>query len=329
MRSVAREQQKENKISFDCLMACAYFVCLPLTVITTPFGSMLKVVTMPLVALLTVRLLMGKSRITFNYVHLTYIIYVLYGVVQLSYYSSDRAVTTTRDMALGLLVFLLISIRIYNEREKELIDNIWIVVGIICIVAAVTSKEVVSEIEERAVIRIFGFEEDQNQFCSYFIMPCIISVKRIVEKRKLTPMYLILIMLMMYSILKTGSRGGMIGVVFGIFAYIMIGIKSIRARIAICISAAIVAGIVAFVIFPLLPESVTERYSVEKVVEDKGSGRFDIWEYLVTFTLKKPERIIFGRGSFHHTPFCSMLPIKLLKTALRTIPLCRYSTTRG
>ena len=34
--------QKE-KISAECILACVYFVCLPFTVVTTPFGSLLKV----------------------------------------------------------------------------------------------------------------------------------------------------------------------------------------------------------------------------------------------------------------------------------------------
>ena len=288
--------KNKDKISLDCIMACLYFVCLPLTVITTPLGSMLKVVTMPTVAVLSVRLLMGKSRLSFNYIHVGYTLYVLYAVVQMLYYQSEHSITTTRDMVLGLFTFLLISMRVYNNREKEFIENVWVIVGIICIVAAFTSTEVVSEVEERAVIKIFGYEEDQNQFCSYFIMPVLVCVKRIVEKRKLTPVYIGMILLIFYSILKTGSRGGLIGIVLGIFAYIIIGIKSVKTRVLICVATVLIGAIVMFVIFPLLPSTVTERYSVEQVAEDKGSGRFDIWEYLLTYTLKKPERIIRGSG---------------------------------
>ncbi|MBR0303864.1 MAG: O-antigen ligase family protein [Clostridia bacterium] len=286
----------KEKISLDCIMACLYFVCLPLTVITTPFGSMLKVVTIPTVAVLSIRLLMGKSRLSFNYIHVAYTLYVLYTVSQLLFFQSDRAVTTTRDMVLGLLTFILISVRIYNEREKEFIETVWLVVGVICIVAAFTSHEVVSDIEERAVIKIFGFEEDQNQFCSYFIMPAIICVKRITERRKLTPLYVAMILLIMYAILKTGSRGGLIGVVVGLAAYILLGIKGAKKKIIIFTCAILVACIVIFIIFPLLPASVTERYSIAQVKEDKGSGRFELWEYLLSYTLKKPERIIRGSG---------------------------------
>ena len=273
-----------------------YFVCLPLTVIITPFGSLLKLVTMPVAAVLSVRLILGKSRLSLNYVHFTYFLYLMYTILQLGMYRSDYTVTVTKDMVLGFLTFILITIRIYNDREKELIEDTWIVVGIICIVAAFTSKEVLSDAEERAVIKIFGFEEDQNQFCAYFIMPVIVSVKRIVEKRKLMPAYFVLLLLIIYSVLKTGSRGGLIGVVCGAFAFIFIGIKSVKAKIAICISAVLFAAIIVFAVFPLLPETVRERYSVERVAEDKATGRFEIWEYLVKHTLEKPERVIRGSG---------------------------------
>ncbi len=288
--------ESENKISLDCVMACMYLACLPLTVIITPFGSMLKLVTMPVAAVLSVRLLLGKSRLSLNYVHFTYFLYVMYTVLQLAMYRPEWTVTVTKDMVLGFLTFLLISIRIYNGREKEIIEDTWLVVGIICIFAAFTSKEVLSEAEERAVIRIFGFEEDQNQFCAYFIMPVIVCAKRIVEKRRLMPAYFVIILLIMYSVLKTGSRGGLIGVVAGVFAYILIGIKSIKAKIAICVSTVLLACIVVFAVFPLLPETVRERYSVERVAEDKATGRFEIWEYLVKYTLRKPERVIGGSG---------------------------------
>ena len=273
-----------------------YFACLPLTVVMTPFGSMLKVVTIPVAAILSVRLLMGKSRMSFNYVHFTYFIYVLYTILQLGMYRSEVATTVTKDMTLGLLTFILISIRVYNDSEKELIESVWVLVGIICIVAAFTSKEVLSDAEERAVIKIFGFEEDQNQFCAYFIMPVIMCIKRISEKRKFTPLYFLMILLMLYAILKTGSRGGLIGIVIGAFAYIAVGIKDRKTRIAIYISSILAIIIVLFVIFPLLPETVTERYSIARVAEDKATGRFEIWKYLVNYTLKRPERIIRGSG---------------------------------
>ena len=66
----------KEPISMDCLLACLYFVCLPFTIVTTPFGSLLKVVTMPVIAILGIRILMGKSELAFNYIQFFYAIYI-------------------------------------------------------------------------------------------------------------------------------------------------------------------------------------------------------------------------------------------------------------
>ena len=179
---MAEPAKKKEKISADCLLACLYLVCLPFTVVTTPIGSLLKVMTYPIVILLAVRYLMGKNELVFNYIHLFYTLYILYSVGMLLVYNDTMAMTTTKDMILGLLMLLLITLRVYNAREKEWLETAWILVGIVCIFAAIISTEVVSESENRTVVRILGFEEDQNQFCAYLIMPVLISLKRIFEK---------------------------------------------------------------------------------------------------------------------------------------------------
>ena len=291
-------KNEKEKISIDCLMACLYFVCLPFTVVTTPVGSLLKVVTFPVVLILSLRILMGKSDLTFNYIHFFYGLYIIYTVGLLVVYSEKITVTTTKDMILGALMLLLITIRVYNNREKELMETAWIVVGVICVFACLTSSEVVSESESRAVIRIFGYEEDQNQFCAYLIMPTLISIKRIIKKDKLFPVYIIFVGLSFYAILKTGSRGGLIGVMAGLAVYIMIGIRSLKIRLGVIAAALLSVFIFYTAVMPMLPDDVRERYSVSAVKEDGGSGRFEIWSFLVEYTMQRPERMRRGSGVF-------------------------------
>lgn len=292
------QQLNKEPISLDCIMACLYFMCLPFTVVTTPFGSLLKLITLPIIAVLSVRTLMGKSDISLNYVHFCYLIYIIYTVSMLFVYSENNAVVTTKDMVLGTLMFLLISMRIYNNREKELIESAWLIVGIICVYACITSTEVVSEIESRAVVRILGFEEDQNQFCAYLIMPTLISVKRFLEKRKLAPLYIILVGLCFYSILKTGSRGGLLGVMLGLAAYAAIGIKNPKTKLILLLSSVAFVFIFLTVIMPMLPEDVAARYTISAVEEDGGSGRTDIWKFLINYSFQEPVRLIRGSGIF-------------------------------
>lgn len=292
------QQLNKEPISLDCIIACLYFMCLPFTVVTTPFGSLLKLITLPIIAVLSVRTLMGKSDISLNYVHFCYLIYIIYTISMLFVYSDSKAVVTTKDMALGTLMFLLISMRIYNNREKELIETAWLIVGIICVYACITSTEVVSKSESRAVVRILGFEEDQNQFCAYLIMPALISVKRFLEKRKLAPLYIILVGLCFYSILKTGSRGGLLGVMLGLAAYAAIGIKNTKTTLILLLSSVAFVFIFLTVIMPMLPEDVAARYTISAVEEDGGSGRTDIWKFLINHSFQEPVRLIRGSGIF-------------------------------
>ena len=152
--------------------------------------------------------------------------------------------------------------------------------------------------EGRTAVFILGFYEDPNQFCGYFIMSIMIYIKRILNRSKLTPLYVVLLLLTLYAVLKTGSRGGLIGIVAGIALFVLLGIKSLKSKIALIAGGMICALFVVQVVFPLLPQTVQERYSVERVAEDKGSGRFEIWKYLIEYTAEKPERMIHGGGLY-------------------------------
>ena len=50
------------------------------------------------------------------------------------------------------------------------------------------------------------------------------------------------------------------------------------------------------VALPLLPDDVVGRYSVDSVVESGGTGRFEIWRFLLDYTFKNPSRLIRGSG---------------------------------
>lgn len=288
-----------SNISIDAVVTCIYFLSLPFTVVTTPFGSLLKLITFPVAGVLGYKLFFGKRKeLSFNSIHLVYSLYIVYVVGGLFLLITDMSVLQTKDMLLTYVVMMLISIRVYNDKERELMETAWIFVGIICVCLCLSSTEVANEFESRTIVYVLGFPEDPNQFCAYFIMPVMVCMKRIVEKRKLMPLYMVLLILIMYAVLKTGSRGGLIGLLIGIFMFIMFAVKSGKTKIAITATVILGAVFVIVVIFPMLPEDVRLRYSVEAVAEDKAAGRFDIWKFLVGYTAEKPSRLIHGSGLY-------------------------------
>ncbi len=303
------ENKNENKhgpgirryfkgVSIDCIMTCLYFACLPFTVVTTPMGmSVLKLITYPVVAVLGLRLFIGNTKpIRLNIVHAMYTVYVIYTFSQLFYYRAEISVTNTKDMLLILVAMLLITMRVYNDNEKRLIESTWVLVGLICIYLIVFQSMSLNQYESRKIIKIFGFEEDPNYFCMYFVMPILICIKRIISKSKLLLFYLAEALLILYSVFQTGSRGGLIGVLVGVFFAVILAIRGAKAKVAFIVTGILAAVIVTTVIFPMLPEDIQERYTIEDVVESRGTGRFDTWEYAIEYTSENPIRLLKGSG---------------------------------
>lgn len=292
-----------SHISLDCMAACLYFLCMPYTIVTTPFGSLLKVITFPVAGILLLKLFLGKTKpLQFNSVHLVYTIYIIISFCGLFMLRIDESVTFITDMMLSYVVIMLVTMRSYNKYEKELIDSTWIVVGIICIWLCLTSNNMINEFENRTVIYIFGFTEDPNQFCAYYIMPTMVAMKRIVQKRKTMPLYALMIILTLYAILKTGSRGGLLGVLIGVVSFIIFGTKSIKAKLGTMIVGVLTGVLVVTVVFPLLPADIQDRFTVENVASNGGSGRTEIWEYLIKYTGESPGRMLHGSGMLSTYP---------------------------
>lgn len=288
-----------SHISIDCLAVCIYFLFMPFTMVSTPFGSLLKLITIPVIGVLGIKLFVGKTKsLQFNSVHLFYGAYVIFTFCQLIYFNEEIARTTTSDMMQAFLVLMLITIRVYNENEQKLIESAWIIVAIICAVLCLTSSEMANEYENRAVIRIFGYEEDQNQFSAYFTMGVVVAMKRIVNRNKLSVMYAALLVIVAYSILRMGSRGGLIGIVAAIVCCVLFGVKSIKTKVLLFGLGILAVVLVVVVFFPLLPPDIQDRYTIANVVESGGSGRTDIWKFCLQYTTEKASRIIWGSGLF-------------------------------
>lgn len=276
---------------------------MPFTMVTTPFGSLLKLVTYPVTAMLIYKLFIGNKRpLEFNSVHFIYTLYIITIFMGLLIFRSEQAVIITRDMMLTYVVAMLISMRVYNHYEQELIEQAWIIVGIVCTALCLTSTEVVNQFEDRTIVYIFGSKEDPNQFCAYFILPVMVALKRITQRRKFMPFYVVLVFLAVYCVFKTGSRGGLVGILAGIAFYIWLGTKSLRLKLMYLIVGAVFTALIVTVVIPSLPDNIRQRYTIEDVEKTSGTGRFVIWKYLINYTAEKPERIMYGSGIMSTEP---------------------------
>lgn len=138
---------------------------------------------------------------------------------------------------------------------------------------------------DRTVIVVNGSEEDPNQFCLYFVVPILTALKIITKEKGILKKLLMGVYLgfVFFAILKTGSRGGLLGVCTAVLVYLWFSTKGVGKKIVMLLLVAVAAVMAWTFLLPLMPEGVQKRLSVEAVQSDKGSGRFTIWKFLVSY----------------------------------------------
>ncbi len=290
---------ENRKIGIAAFLSAAYFICLPLSIVTLPGGmSLLKAVTYVLGAVLVAKLFVGRDRLRLNSVHLFLGLYVVYSLFSWFIIRTDGAYTTLRGILEISLIFVMITSRVYNKREGNFLFNSWIVVGVITTASVLLGQILkVESVFGRVSLFIGGGAEDPNQLCGYFILPMLCCLKKLRKgKRGMNAVYLALVVLMGYCVILTGSRGGLLAVAGALAAYVFIAIRGWKNRLKAAAAMILAAAVFWTVALPLLPQSTQERFTVESIEEGRGSGRYDIWAAIIEGASREDFGMLFGYG---------------------------------
>lgn len=294
------ESALKEKIRLPMILFCFYILAVPLTIIPMPGGiSLLKVVTIADVAIMIPLLFIGDNEIRLNSVHLIWMLYMIYSISTMFWLRNESAIDTFRGLTEVTALAMLVSMRVYNSREKRIINNVWLMVGAIMVLLMLFSSNVLEDGDNRETIVLFGSSEDPNQLTGYFILPVAVCLERIVEAKesnKLRLFYIFFILVIMYFVLKTGSRGGLIAILGTVFMYTVISVKGIKNKLITIFVVLFIVVVFWVFIMPFLPETVLERFNLTRIIEDRASNRFDIWQTLITDLLSNINGFIFGKG---------------------------------
>jgi len=295
-----KANEKGEKIRIPALIACFYFMCMPLSIVPMPGDiSLLKLLSifsgMALIAALFLG--EGKNEFQFNLVHLFMGLYITYSIGSLFLLHDANAWVNLRGIIETSALLYLISIRVYNQREKEVFLYAWVIAGIIS-VAAMFSGGVELGTTERLTIGIGGGNEDPNQLCGYFFVPMLVCMDQVIKKNgfKRKIFYLLLMLAMVYVAFTTGSRGGLTAIFATIAVFAFLTVKGVGNKLKVCLALLIIFSIFFTAFYPLLPESVKERMTIESIMEDRGSGRFDLWNTVYEAITQSERSLIFGHG---------------------------------
>ena len=284
---------KEDKISLHCIFASLYFLLLPLTITTnSTSSSFLKLFTIPIGMYFLISLLFYRKEFQINVIHLILVLYTISTVITLFVDFSMVSIKYTFGYFLNAALFLCLSVIEYNDKEMHFLESVQIVLLVI-----VTLLPHLGDTPDniRTSLIIFGQKCDPNYFVGYFIFPLSIAMKRIFESR-FRLFYIITSLFSIYTILLTGSRGGLLAIIVTMLTFAVIYPKTMKKKAFVITTLAIIAVVFWFVVRPFLPEIIIERMSIEAVVETRGTYRGDIWKSMLTEIKNSDWEVIFGRG---------------------------------
>jgi len=289
---------KEQKISLGALLAALYFICMPFSIVPLPGGSsLLKYISILVGGFLICNLFIGKTRLKFNSIHFLLGIYLLYSIGSLFLLKSEGAIVILRGTIETSAIFFLITLKVYNKRESDLLIYSWVIVGLITTAIMLIGSVSLEEGSGRVTMGIGGGSEDPNQLCGYFILPVLFCIEKIILKTRFRIFYMLLLVAMVFVVFRTGSRGGLIAVLAAVMVYVFFALRTSAVnKVKILLGMIIISLAFLYFFVPMLPEDVKGRLSLSSLEEDQGSGRLQLWTITIDAIKQSEKGMIFGYG---------------------------------
>lgn len=285
---------KKLDISLGCILTCIYFIALPLTITTNSGGSsFLKVLTIPIAAYLLASMVFYKGKIEFNSVHLFSGLYLITALVTLFVDHGDVSMTLVRGYIETMALLFLMTIRSYSRNEIELLEITQLVLLAVLIWLGFIGADWYGD---RNTMTLFGSTCDPNYFSGMFLFPISVAMKKCRENKIYMAVCPVLIVLGAYIVVTSGSRGGLLALAVMVLSFVFFYTKSLKQRVLGFAAAAVIAVILWTIIIPVLPEDVSARFSVEEVIESRGTSRIDIWISMLSEMKNSTWELFLGRG---------------------------------
>lgn len=283
----------KEKIGINCILAGIYFIALPLTITINSAGdSFLKILTIPIAAVMLLTLFFYKDELEINFVHGLFAVYILSVISTLFADRTQEALDYVVGYVQNAALMFCISIRKYNEKEIELFENAQVVLLSILIFMGLFGG---ASYADRTTIEIFGGVSDPNYFSGFFIFPIAVCLDKI-RKNKQRILCIVLMILGIYVVLLSGSRGGLLAVIVTLIAHVILSAKNFKNFVVTMCIFIISAFIFWTIILPILPENIVERLSIEAVIESRGTYRGDIWLSMLKEIGNSTWELFIGRG---------------------------------
>lgn len=278
------QRQKNNKMKICTYLIGCFLLLIPAdTFEILPGISILRILA--LLMIFSCFLYVRDSKIKLNWIIILLLGYIFFSVFQI-FYTDYISNTISKVATITMYTVLLISINLtnFNGKEKEFLHkcffySTWMAVILILLFRA--------EFEGRLTISILGNKvEDPNQFCGYFIPGIVYYFYLFLNNKNQKIKNILILSLFLYLVFLTGSRGGLLAILGGMFAVFILYLKQNKNNkfwnklIKVTLISILIYLIVIFILNKINPE-LAARFSIENVLSSGGTGRTEIWEYYI------------------------------------------------
>lgn len=271
-----------KKTSLLVKTICLYLLSIPLDFLgISNLGSISKIVAiLPMaVSILYIRQIKVK---TLNQQPIFLILFALVSLLS-SLFSqhSSEAVSNCVSMLMNILLILWLPSFYYTECEFKCINKSVFYSGIIIAVLAIIFKYTGET--GRVGIEVGESSQNMNYINGYLLFPQAYALYEGMSKKR--KWYYVVYILLVFTTIVTGSRGGLfssVAVYITIYLLVLVRQKSFGKRAAYIFGSLALLVLLSLVFFEYLPESLKERYTIDSILNDKGSNRLLIWSSMLS-----------------------------------------------
>ena len=285
--------QRLNTIRLRCLLACIYFLLLPLTIAVNSSGaSFLKLAAIPIGGYFLVWMLTSGQRLRINVVHLRLFVYTIDLFTSMLIKPSPQMAVVLFGYVLNAGLFFCLSAVDYNEWEMRLFYTAQVLLLIVLVGITLWQGDTYAD---RTTFTLFGQTSDPNYFVGFFIFPLAVTIERVFHS-KYRLWYVLLACLAIYTILLSGSRGGLLALVALLFSCVTLYPKGGFRKLLLVVVLIGAMAVFWLAVRPFLPENILARFSLQAVMETRGTYRLDIWKSMLQEIGEFPRAFLTGRG---------------------------------
>ena len=278
------------------LICSLFFLCFFEPYLNSVVGSLTKY----LLILTIVFVVLANRSIQFKWFHFIYLFWLFYKCLSVCWSSNTFIFNQDLFSQIGMvsLLVVLTSIPLDKKNVGYIVQTIWISSTIIGVLSLFLSAPYHGVANDRNVLVLFGVGVDPNNQAAFLLFGIAISLFYLFSKNKIWVKILCSISLLinLYSIFMTGSRGGLLSAVLLLFCVIFLN-KNISIFKKIISGCVIVFFLLLFILvsrFFLSYDTFSRLFSID--LYSGGSNRKDLWENIWNSLISNKVAFFFGTG---------------------------------